>query len=326
MATRVAFVGAGSISAIHFDSMDELGDAVDVVGVADPSEEARLKAAARFKCPTFEDSASMFDDVAPEAIFVLVPPFARGEPEIDAINRGMHVFVEKPVALNMKTALEISAAIDAANVVSSVGYQWRYSNLMRHAEQFASQTATALASGYWAGAFPQRDWWGQLEKSGGQIVEQSTHIFDMCRYFLGEPLNVFARSSRRSESPPEGSDVPDAGIAVVEFESGAIAQITSTCLLPENYRVEISLMSESGVVQLGSSELKIFEPNQLTTFSDPGHPHLEEARAFIKAVQVGDASNVLSPFADAVKTLELTLAAVESARMNAVVELQESLI
>ena len=52
----------------------------------------------------------------------------------------------------------------------------------------------------------------------------------------------------------------------------------------------------------------------------------EEARAFIKAVQVGDASNVLSPFADAVKTLELTLAAVESAKTNAVVELQESLI
>jgi predicted dehydrogenase len=158
------------------------------------------------------------------------------------------------------------------------------------------------------------------------MVEQATHVFDLCRYFLGEPLNVFARSAHRSENPPDGSDVPDTGVAVVEFGSGAIAQVSSACLLPTKYRVELSLMTEIGVAELGASELRIIEPSKVTTFTDPGRPYLEEAREFIRAVQVGDASNVLSPFADAVKTLELTLAAVESAETNSVVELEESLL
>jgi predicted dehydrogenase len=159
-------VGAGNISRVHFDSMDELGDAVDVVGVADPVEEARLKAADRFDCPTFQDSKHMFDNVEPEAVFVLIPPFARGETEIEAAKRGLHIFVEKPVALNMETANEISAAIDATDVVSSVGYQLRYSNLTRQAEQFTSSAATAMASGFWASVFPQLDWWGGSSEVG----------------------------------------------------------------------------------------------------------------------------------------------------------------
>ena len=325
MPTRVAVVGAGNISRHHFESLEDLGEAVDVVGIADLKEEARTGAAARMDCPAFEDSTQMLDEVEPEAVFLLAPLFARGDFEIEAAKRGIHLFVEKPVALDLETAEAIEAAVDSADIVSSVGYQWRYSDFTRKAEQFTSGSTIGMASGHWSGVFPEVDWWGSRSKSGGQVVEQTTHIFDLCRYFLGEPISVYARHARTAANPPDGADVPDVGVAVVEFESGTIAQISSSCLLPADYRVDIALLTEAGVAEISKAHLRIIEKGSVTTLTDPGRPFLEEAKAFIRAAQVGDASNVLSPYGDAVKTLRLTLAAVESADTGNVVKLGELL-
>ena len=110
MATRVAVVGAGNIARLHFESLEELGEAVEVVGIADLKEEARMD------CPAFEDSMQMLDEVELEALFLLVPPFARGDLEIEAAKRGIHLFVEKPVALDLETAEAIEAAVESADI------------------------------------------------------------------------------------------------------------------------------------------------------------------------------------------------------------------
>ena len=57
----------------------------------------------------------------------MFPPFAHGDPERAVIERRVHMFVEKPIALQMELALELEEKIKQAGILTSVGYQWRYS-------------------------------------------------------------------------------------------------------------------------------------------------------------------------------------------------------
>src|SRR4051794_16351239 len=101
---RVGFIGVGGIGAVHLKNVFENADA-QLVAVCDVNEEAAQSKASEYGIPSvYSDADVMLENESLDALFICVPPFAHGDIEEKAAKKGIHLLVEKPVALDLKTA------------------------------------------------------------------------------------------------------------------------------------------------------------------------------------------------------------------------------
>lgn len=321
MALRIGFLGTGGIARTHLNALRQLEEA-ELVAFCDIVEERAEGAAKQFDALAFTDHRKMLDEVKMDALFVCLPPFAHTDAEITAAEKGIHIFVEKPVALTMEKAEEISAAITKAGVVSSVGYHWRYAELTRMAMELLEGKEIAALHGYWLGGMPKVEWWRVKEKSGGQMVEQTTHIFDLARYFAGDAESVYALGFKGIlEKRVENHNVEDASIALVRFKNGLIGQISSADVVTQGGLNGLHIFCAGLTLQISPAVLTIREAGKVTEMRQKHNCYYDEDSIFLEAIKTGDASKILSPYSDAVKTFSLTLGANTSLETGEVVAL-----
>lgn len=316
MAVRVGFVGAGGIAGAHMNSLSQVKNA-KLVAFADIDAERAQRAADRFDATAYTDAHEMLEQEDLQAIYVCLPPFAHSDAEIIAAGKGLGVFVEKPVAINMEKAREVEAAIAKAGVVSSVGYHWRYYDLTERCQELLSSRTVGMAMGYWMGGLPGVPWWRRMDGSGGQIVEQTTHIVDLARYLVGEVKTVSCTAALRALQDVEHLDVPDVSSFTLSFENGAVGHIASACLCATGYTVGLNILTHDLIIEHRAGTVRLIENGQTTELRTKVNPTVREDQTFIDAVESGDASLIRSPYSDAVKTLAITLAANRSAEMGA---------
>jgi predicted dehydrogenase len=173
-----------------------------------------------------------------------------------------------------------------------------------------------MALGYWMGGMPGVPWWRRLEGSGGQFVEQTTHIVDLARYLCGDVSEVYAAFATRALKDVPDFSVWDVGTVTLKFSSGAVGQISNTCLLNQGYTVGLHIVTPDLILE-HSGALKVLEHGKTETIAAAVNPTEREDRTFLAAVQSGDGSHIRSPYDDAVKTLAVTLAANVSATSGA---------
>jgi predicted dehydrogenase len=308
---RVAVIGAGGIAARHIGNLLAVPGA-QLVGVADLELERATAEAARGGAQPFQDWRRMLDDVRPDALLICVPPFGHGEPELGAIERGIPFFVEKPLAADLATAERIADAVAAAGLVTAVGYHWRYLSTVERARELLADNPAQLAMGYWLDGVPPRAWWVQHSQSGGQLVEQATHILDIARYLVGEIDSIGAVGVRTARKQPHGGDVADAYVATAVFESGAIGTFSSTSLTRWPHRIGLHLVSEAMVLELTEFEIMIDVGRGRPVEAASGDPFLAELTDFLTAAS-GGPNNVRVPYAEALKTHRVAVTATESA-------------
>jgi predicted dehydrogenase len=99
------------------------------------------------------------DAVRADAVYVCVPPFAHGPAERLVLDRGLPLFVEKPVALDVATADDIARRVAASGVVTGTGYHWRYLDVVERARTLLTDSPASLAAGYWLDKRPPVGWW-----------------------------------------------------------------------------------------------------------------------------------------------------------------------
>jgi len=99
------------------------------------------------------------------------------------------------VNLSLEKAREIEEVIKKKNLITSVGYLLRYMDIIEKTKRLLEKKKLALLLGKYFGEVPrgEKGWFIRKEKSGGQIVEQATHVVDLVRYFAGEVDQIYAR-------------------------------------------------------------------------------------------------------------------------------------
>lgn len=311
MSVRVGFVGAGGVSNAHMNLLESMQD-VQIVSIADNDPERAEAAALLHVAKPYTDALDMLENENLDAVYFCTPPFAHGEAEIFAAQKGIHIFVEKPVAIDMKSANRMLDTITRSGVVNAVGYHWRYQSISDRAKHIINGRDVGMMQGYWMSGAPSIKWWGRMDQSGGQIVEQATHIFDLARYLCGEISEVYAVCSVRALKDLPDFDIYDVSAVTVKFESGAVGTVASTCMLGLPYTVGLHLILKDTVLEI-HGDLKVIEPGHTEVFTMYENPMLALNRSFIDAVITGDRSGIRSTYADAVKTLEVTLACNASA-------------
>jgi predicted dehydrogenase/glycosyltransferase involved in cell wall biosynthesis len=314
--TRIGFIGAGGIANRHFGVLERFDD-VQIVAVADTDMARATEAAGRFGARAFDGAQAMVDALPGQidALYICVPPFAHGEPERLAIEHGIPFFVEKPVALDLGTAEDVAAAVDRAGLVTAVGYHWRYLDTVDEVRALLSATPARLVSGYWLDSTPPPRWWWRKDGSGGQMLEQTTHLVDLARHLIGDVVRVYGQSSRTDRAAFPGLDIATTSTATLTFASGAIANFASTCLLGWNHRVGLHLFGERLAIELTDHDVMIDIGQGRPVRGNRVDPVWEEDRDFVDAVR-GAGNRIRCPYADAVETLRLAMAIEESARLG----------
>ncbi|MCA1645062.1 MAG: Gfo/Idh/MocA family oxidoreductase [Chloroflexi bacterium] len=310
--TNVAFIGAGTIAKRHMG--DVLGfDDVRVVAVTDPVVERAGELATPCGGRAYSSVEEMLDREQLDAVYVCVPPFAHGAPELAVIERGLPFFVEKPLAVDLPKAEHIADQVAQRGLITGTGYHWRYLDITEHALELLSRNPARLALGYWLDFTPPPAWWVVESLSGGQMVEQTTHIFDLARLLVGDVTRVYAATERLDRAAFPGMDVAEVSMATLHFASGALGSVSSTCLLKWPHRIGLHLFSEGMAIELSEFEIMVDVGRGRPVQTATGDPFVREDRDFIDAVQ-GKQNRVRAPYAEALKTHRLSTTAARSAR------------
>ena len=314
MTLKLGFIGTGGIANQHIRNLVQM-EGVELAAFCDVDAGRAQKAADEHAgAKAYSKVDDMLDGSRLDGVYVCVPPMAHGEAEDRLVERGIPFLVEKPLGIDRELPRSIGDKVKNRKLITSVGYHWRYNESAALAKKLLADGKPGMALGYWMGGMPMVPWWRVQAGSGGQFVEQTTHIVDLLRYVCGEVQEVYAAYALRVMGDKvEGTDVPDVGTVTLKLANGMIATISNTCLLPVGHHVGLDIYTGSGVLDLRGDGLKEIAAEGTSVHPNVANPYYVEDEAFLHALRTGDASRILSDYEDALKTHEITIAANESA-------------
>lgn len=331
---KLAMIGCGGIGSYHLGHFLGFTDIVELAGFCDlipERAESFVEKAGSGKAYT--DYKQMYDEVNPDMVFICIPPYCHGEIEFETIRRGIPFFVEKPLALDLDLARQIRDAAAEKNLITASGFQCRYSNLVEPNVKFCRENEIVFVDASRIGGMPGVFWWRDKDLSGGQIVEQTIHQFDIIRYVFGEPVEVFTYGTRGFLKGVENYNTDDLSTTVVKFESGALGVISTgdyatsgnshdskVIFSAKDKRAELKILGtleifgetpaeakeSGGTVIKGDGALSA--GGKSIVYRQDGDAGILCDRTFIEAVISGDGSKIRSPYADAFKSVSFTMA------------------
>lgn len=198
-----------------------------------------------------------------EAIVISPPDDLHYPMTVAAIEAGLHVLCEKPLAGNGADARELYRLAQIAGVKHMVLFTWRWQPHWRYVKslieaghigkclhaEFQFLSSFALEPGY--------KWRFDGKRANGVIGDLGSHMIDFAQWYLGRPtrvradLRTFADQTGTADPPP--TPVNDAGFLVLEFASGARAQITATAvshLGDEGVRISAAFHGDLGTIEV----------------------------------------------------------------------------
>jgi predicted dehydrogenase len=247
-----------------------------------------------------------------DAVYVCVPPFAHGPPERAVLAAGLAMFVEKPLALDVELAEELARVVEDSGVVTATGYHWRYLDGMDRAREAFAGAPARLAIGAWLDKVPPPAWWSQRRLSGGQTIEQTTHVLDVLLELMGDVASVHADAARAARPAFPDADVDDVTAAILRFRSGAVASLASSCLLAGKLRAGVELFGDGVRVDLCETACTVERDGRARTWTHGDEAKRRVDRDFIDAVR-GRANRIRAPYPAALRTHRLAVALTRSA-------------
>lgn len=323
MAIDVGVIGTGGIAqTAHLPRLAEISGA-RIRALCDLDRSRAKAAAQKHGGNVYTDYRRMLREESLDCVYVCVPPKAHGPIEVDLAKARLPMFIEKPVALDLATARRVAAAMRKNRVEASVGYMYRYSDLVIKLRQLISGRHVAVVVVRYFCPLVAIPWWRQRDQSGGQTVEQLTHHYDVVRYLIGAVDQVSAQGYYGIHQAVKPYDIEDATTVLLRFKSGTLGVFAYSCTCAKEWYSSIEMVGDGfrAQIDLGAREMKWTE-SRMREFDGKNDPHTEENRAFIRAVHTGDFSRVRSSYDDAVKTLELTLAVARSIKSGKAVRLK----
>jgi len=326
MTLRIGFVGVGGIAKRHLNNCKSRTD-VTMVAHCDVNLDRAKAVATEFGGVAYDNFVEMYKKEKPQAIVICTPPFAHGDIEVQAIRRGIHFFVEKPVAVNMKIANRVAKALAAhPNVITQVGYMFRLAEGPKKVRDLLSKRAIAMVQEhYYMPGLPSPPWWPKMEMGGGQLIEQATHMLDLGRFLAGDVKAVSGATARvRDWNPPAGYqpapgllkyaagfEIPDTTALVMQYQSGALGTLSCSLVPQKKWDVGFKVVADGLLVTLEGANATWTgdEEGSLPSGKDWPNYVLNE---FIEAVKTGGKTSV--PYPEGVKSLAISIAGYESVK------------
>jgi predicted dehydrogenase len=224
---RIGFIGAGAIARSHLGILADV-PGMSVAAVCDLNEAvAEETAAAAGGAAVYADAEAMLAAGGLDAIFVCTPPGAHLAAAMPAFERGLPVYLEKPLARTAADGEAIVAAWRDAGVVCAVGYQWRSLEAIdRIRAELDGQPPGLVVS---RGIGPAQrgrtsSWFEDTRASGGVLFELASHDIDLQRAVAGPVVDVQAASAGGllATAAAGAPDLHDTVAVVMRFAGGGL--------------------------------------------------------------------------------------------------------
>lgn len=326
---RTAIIGCGRFARRHAAILAAL-DQVELVGFCNRTIEKAVafnETYASGRALVYADYGRMFDELALDLVYICLPPYAHGNEVELACRHGVHFLIEKPIALEMDLAHRMTAAVKASGVKSQVGFMFRHGEAtqrLKHALLTSPPPHGAFMTLAYACNALHSAWWRDRNKSGGQLVEQAIHLLDLTRYFLGEPVEVFAAQANLFHRDVPDYTVEDASATVVRFVSGSLAVLTATNgAIPGRWEAGWRVVAPGLTADFANANHAVFHDTRpervenvpaAETVAAETDLYLAETLDLLAAIR--DDRPAAVPIEEGVRTLALALAARQSAEEN----------
>ena len=336
MPFRIATAGVGYIARLHAAAVRAVPE-VELVAVVNHRPESAAKFAAEFGVPRVSATVeALLADGGVDGLLVNTPNALHAAQTIAALNAGVAVMVEKPMAMNATEAAAMAAAAEASGATLMVAHCWRF-------EQEARWLRAQVAEGRFGRIIRTKGYgvhvaWGPggwftdpALAGGGALADMGIHAIDTARFLLGDPppLSVYARISTEYG----GYGVDDTGVIIVNWEGGVSSYIESGWWQPhaDGSCASTQLYGSAGFGQLYPTRLDLMQLNPIRHEAvDSGFPAKEKYDApqgmyeaqlahFVACAQQRQAPEAGGDVG--VVNMQIVDAAYESARTSAVVAL-----
>jgi predicted dehydrogenase len=270
----------------------------------------------------------MFEELDLDLVYICLPPFAHNNQVELACRHGVHFLIEKPIALTMDLAHRMAGQVRQSGVKSQVGFMFRHGEAVLWLKRYIGETGIRglgfLTARYFCNSL-HRWWWRDRSKSGGQLVEQVIHLVDLARFFLGEPVRVYSMQGNLFHGQVQDYTAEDASGTVIRFAFGGMAVFAATNgAIPNRWDSDLRVILPGLTADFEDANHAVFHHTggrwaATTTVAAEKDVHLAETLDLIAAIH--DDRPTAVPIEEGVRSLQVVLAAAQSAAQDAPVDI-----
>lgn len=318
---KILVVGAGSIGTRHIENLNALGHEVYATDI-NPESLKRVSGSTRGTFPTLEEALAK---VKPEAAFICTFSNRHLEPALKCARAGCHLFIEKPLAMELKGIDALQAAVKNKKLISLVGCNLRFHpaiaavrKILHEDPEFRHPLWANMEFGFFL-PFAKKDYQSHYmanRKLGGNLIFDAIHELDYAIWFLGEAAEVICDKGVISGLKMDTEDHVE---MIAKFKSGAVASIHLD-YLQHGYSRRCKVVCESGTVvwdfafgRIGKVSVAKpqWEWQELKLDIYYNEMFMDEIKYFLECVKSG--KDTFNSIADNLPVLKLALAANRSA-------------
>lgn len=289
----------------------------------------------------YDDYKKMIQENQIDFISIATESGLHAEIALYCIEKGIHILIEKPMAMSLEDADKIIQLSEEKNVKVAACHQNRFNiavQKMRKALEEGRFGKLSHGSIHvrWnrnKNYYDQAPWRGTWEQDGGALMNQCIHGIDLLRWMMGDEIeSVYGVTKQQFHHYLEAEDI---GMAVIKFKNGAVATIEGTTnVYPQNLEETLYLFGENGTVKLGGKSTNNIDVWDFAdeTEADQKNKGLEEVTSNVYgnghtsmfADMIDSIETDRKPYVDAYagrRALELVLAIYKSQKTGEVVQL-----
>jgi predicted dehydrogenase len=258
---RICMIGAGRVGKNHSRAISRHVPNGKIVALVDPMVSVRKETALEFGIEKeFDTLEQALEESDFEAVVITTPTPTHLPLTALAANNGKHVFLEKPMALNLKECDEINSVVQINHVLLQVGFMRRFDpEFVAVAQRIEAgeigQPMMIKSNTHGPGLPPP--WARDLRTSNGMLAEVNSHDWDTVRWMMGSNLLRVYTEVANFKGAANGVDTPnfyDNVLVNCKFESGGLGLISGVCPCGYGYDARVEIIGEKGIIQLGTLE------------------------------------------------------------------------
>ncbi len=193
---RVGVVGLGKMGLSHHALLNAHPD-VDVAAVCDASGYILGVLRKYTDLTTFEDYEAMLREAELDAVVIATPSKEHAQMVHSALDRGLHVFCEKPLTLDPADAWQLTEAARERGLVTQVGYHNRFIAAFHEVKSLLDAGAIGEVTHVFGEAYGPvvlkakgKTWRSHRSEGGGCLYDYAAHVINLINWYLGEPVGV----------------------------------------------------------------------------------------------------------------------------------------
>ncbi len=259
MTFHIGILGGGNISQTHARAAQEV-DGATLVAFGGQNREKVGRLAETFGGRSFENLEDFLNHQPMDAVLIGSPSGLHAEHAIAAARHGLHVLVEKPVAITTQQTDEMIEACETAGVKLGVFFQDRvapdiakFKDLIDANKLGKLFLSSAHVKWYRPPAYYQDSRWRGLWAldGGGALMNQGVHTVDLLLWLMGACRAVWAKAI----TAVHDIEVEDTVVAALEFASGAIGTLEAATSVYPGYARRLEISGSEGTVILENDRI-----------------------------------------------------------------------